>query len=403
MVKKSKFVAPAIEPASATDRWRIVSLGDVVVHRQEQERNPESAGFERYLMVDHLDADRLKISRWGAIEGGDLPPTFYKVFRSGQVLYPTRNPHLRRVAYADFDGICGEKTLTLESNGEIEPRLLPFVFQTDRFIEHAKSMAIGSTNPHVRWRDIAAYEFPLPPKDEQRRIADILWAADEAVTQKNSALSKVEDVLQAFLCDAFTSRAEDEKQAFLQELCAESITYGIVQAGPHIPDGVPYIRVSDMVSEAFVIDSILRTAPQIAARFRRSTVKSGDIVFALRGAPGLVRVVPEFLDGANLTQGTARISVRADVNRDFVLWALRSPMVRKQIATEAKGSTFKEITLASIRKLRILDKARNEQDQIADCANSIYARMEETKTSCADAMSLYAELRNSMLSVGIRK
>src|SRR5262249_41038913 len=95
--------------------------------------------------------------------------------------YPTRNPHLRRTAYAEFDGICGEKTLTLESNGEIEPRLLPFLFQTEQFIEYATSMAIGSTNPHVRWRDIAAYTFLLPSKDEQRRIADILWAADECI------------------------------------------------------------------------------------------------------------------------------------------------------------------------------------------------------------------------------
>src|SRR5690348_9873062 len=80
----------------AQNGWRQVELGDVVEVRNELERVPKEAGFERYLKVEHLDANSLKIKRWGLIKNGDLPPTFYKVFRKGQVLYPTRNPHLCR-------------------------------------------------------------------------------------------------------------------------------------------------------------------------------------------------------------------------------------------------------------------------------------------------------------------
>jgi len=70
---------------------RLVKLGDIVEKREELEHNPEAAGLDKFLKVEHLDEESLKIKRWGLIINGNLPPTFYKVFRKGQVLYPTRN------------------------------------------------------------------------------------------------------------------------------------------------------------------------------------------------------------------------------------------------------------------------------------------------------------------------
>lgn len=176
--------------------WELVKLGDVVEHCQELERNPKQTGFSRYLKVEHLDADCLKISRWGDISNGDLPPTFYKIFRAGQVLYPTRNPHLRRIAYADFDGICGEKTLTISPTSRIDSKLFPFIFQNSDFINYTTTMMIGSTNPHIRWRDVASYKFLLPPKEEQRRIGEILWQVEESIRKQEYLQIKIQKIKQ---------------------------------------------------------------------------------------------------------------------------------------------------------------------------------------------------------------
>ena len=69
----------------------------------------------------------------------------------------------------------------------------------------------------------------------------------------------------------------------LQQACRETIAYGIVQCGPHIRDGVPYIRVSDMDEPELAVDAMLRTSKSIASKFARSTVAEGDLVYALRG------------------------------------------------------------------------------------------------------------------------
>lgn len=154
--------------------------------------------------------------------------------------------------------------------------------------------------------------------------------------------------------------------AELQEVCGEPITYGIVQCGPHLENGIPYIRVSDMNSQELDVSGMLRTSPTIAARFSRSTVKEGDIVYALRGKIGEVRRVGPMIAGANLTQGTARLSPSESVRTGYLLWALRSQHSLRQAELEAKGSTFREITLADLRRIQLTIPSPAEQEAISE-------------------------------------
>ncbi|MFB2871524.1 restriction endonuclease subunit S [Aeromonas jandaei] len=158
----------------------------------------------------------------------------------------------------------------------------------------------------------------------------------------------------------------------LQQICRVPITYGMVQCGPHIVNGIPYIRVSDMTARELDIDGMQRTSPQIAAAFARSTVDEGDIVYALRGKLGFVRSVPSSVAGANLTQGTARISPVPNVFGRYVFWALQSPRSLEQATQGAKGSTFVEITLASLKEIKIpVPRHKEEQKVIANALSDI--------------------------------
>jgi type I restriction enzyme S subunit len=151
----------------------------------------------------------------------------------------------------------------------------------------------------------------------------------------------------------------------LQDACREPITYGIVQCGPHMRDGTPYIRVSDMDKPELDVNGMLRTAPQIAARYPRSTVQEGDLVYALRGRLGEVRRIGASTAGANLTQGTARLSPKDGVVSDYLQWAMRSPRVAEQTEISAKGTTFREITLADLRRIHLPVPPLDEQRSIA--------------------------------------
>lgn len=162
----------------------------------------------------------------------------------------------------------------------------------------------------------------------------------------------------------------------LQAVCAEKITYGIVQCGPHIENGIPYIRVSDMNSPELDVSSMLRTSPAIASSFSRSRVNEGDVVYALRGKLGEVRRVNSAVAGANLTQGTARIAPNKQVDGSYLLWSLRSQSALRQVELEAKGSTFREITLANLRAIEIAVPPILEQQAIAEALSDTDALIE---------------------------
>ncbi len=126
-----------------------------------------------------------------------------------------------------------------------------------------------------------------------------------------------------------------------------------------------------MDSSQLSIDGMLRTSRAIANKFLRSTVKAGEIVYALRGKLGEVRLVPPELDGANLTQGTARLAPKENIDPIYLLWSLREDNFLKRSELEAKGSTFREITLADLRRLTIPVPPPKEQAQIATTLSEI--------------------------------
>lgn len=155
--------------------WTRVAFGDVVQLSRERSSDPAEDGFERYVGLEHLEPGDLKIRRWGDIAAGT---TFTNVFRAGQVLFGKRRAYQRKVAVAEFDGVCSGDIYVLEpKNGHLLPELLPFICQTEGFFEHAVGTSAGSLSPRTNWESLASYELVLPPLGEQRRIAHALQVA----------------------------------------------------------------------------------------------------------------------------------------------------------------------------------------------------------------------------------
>ena len=108
--------------------WNSVRLGDVV-RSTKVNADPASAGLDRYVAGEHMRTDDLHIRSWGTVGDGYLGPAFHRRFTTGQVLYGSRRTYLRKVAIAEFDGICANTTLVLEPSSD---ELLPTLCQLER-------------------------------------------------------------------------------------------------------------------------------------------------------------------------------------------------------------------------------------------------------------------------------
>lgn len=160
---------------------------------------------------------------------------------------------------------------------------------------------------------------------------------------------------------------------------ARPITYGIVLPGADYPGGVPYVRVVDMAEGTVQTVDLRKTSPEIAGKYRRSALVAGDVLLSIRGHVGRIAIVPPGLDGANLTQDTARIAVR-DCDPGYVRWALQGLRIQRWMERHKKGASVKGINLADVRKIPIRLPPLPEQRRIAailDQADAIRRKRRE--------------------------
>lgn len=179
--------------------WIKVKFGDVV--RQVKNKvAPETSGLERFVAGEHMTTDDLRIRSWGTIGDGYLGPAFNTHFKSGQVLYGSRRTYLRKVALADFEGICANTTFVLESKDPtvLLPELLPFIMQTQSFNEHSVKQSKGSVNPYVNFSDLAWFEFNLPPLEEQQLAINFVLASTDSGNALEDASFAGERLLKAY-------------------------------------------------------------------------------------------------------------------------------------------------------------------------------------------------------------
>jgi restriction endonuclease S subunit len=253
----------------------------VFIKKEENDKANAHDRFDRFLKVEHMDAQSLHLKRWASQEKGDeINPTFYKIFRKGQILFPTRNPHLKRTALASFDGICGEKTLTLEPNKKLViPEFIPFLFHSESFYEHTTSAIVGSTNPHVRWRDVANYEFLLPPKDQQVQLAELLWAMDEVIEREKEVEQKFQHTLFSSLKGIF--QKTNVRKRFI-DLCSNQPKYGANSPAIDYDNITRYLRITD-IGEFGELNDEKVSAEKHEDKY---LLKYGDFLLARSADPG---------------------------------------------------------------------------------------------------------------------
>ena len=264
----------------------------------------------------------------------------------------------------------------------------------------------GGTRSKLTRGEMEQIVIALPPLEEQQRIAEILDTIDETIRATERVISKKEmelDGLAAHLMSHSSPFREwDERPLGEWARRGSPITYGIVQAGPHVQNGVPYIRTGDMRTE-LRIEGLLRTSNRVAEAHARSRVSEGDIVCAIRATVGRVLVVPPELDGANLTQGTARITPGPDADRYCLLWALRSEEVKAQIRSAQKGTTFQEITLYQLRTLTVrLPVNLSDQRRLAAYLRAVEAALRTEQLALDKLRELRSGLAADLLSGRVR-
>ncbi len=397
---------------SQTYDWKIVRF-DSIVENVRESAMPEPDDSEHYIGLEHLDSGSLRVKHWGS----DVTLIGQKLkMKKGDILFARRNAYLRRIAIAPHDGLFSAHGMIMRPKIDmVHPDFLPFFLVSDHFMERAIKISVGSLSPTINWSTLKKQEFTLPPLTEQKRIAKVLWAVEQSIWKTEDAIEVVERYRRTLMKHLFTyglvsikkARQVNIKQTRigeipeswnvtkLENLVRNPITYGIVQAGPHLDEGIPYIRSGDLVGGIIDTENLLMTSPEIAAHYKRTFVELNDIVFPLRGNIGEVALVKDDAVGVNLSRGNARISPSDRCDAHYLLWAIRSPQVAKEILRRTTGTTFREISLKELRKIPIPVPPLNVQEQIS----RILQELDIFVNSIEKHLNRLDELRKGLIQV----
>lgn len=132
------------------------------------------------------------------------------------------------------------------------------------------------------------------------------------------------------------------------------ISYGIVQPGDELEDGVPIVRPVDLNSNYYVYkNGLKRTTEAISNSYKRTILRGDELLLCVRGTTGVMGLATEELKGGNVTRGITPLYFKEGFNRIYLLGAFLSDDVQAYIKDNTVGSTLKGINMERVRKIQI--------------------------------------------------
>lgn len=369
--------------------WKRVRFGDVVENCAET-CDPAEADLERFVAMEHLEPGSLHVRSWGNVADGT---TFTRRCRPGQVLFGKRRAYQRKVAVAEFEAVVsGDIYVLTPKNKLLLPDLLPFLCLSESFFQHAVGTSAGSLSPRTNWSSLASFEFDLPPLDQQRRIAEILRAVDASLGTNDGLKLSLLEYRQTLLDSIAHEYSESHALAPLDSAIEQGrpICYGILMPGLGVENGIPVIKVRDFPDGYIRETNLLQTTPEIESPYKRSRLRSGDLIISIRGTIGRLAEVPPSLDGANITQDTARLSIAPEYNRGYLRAVLESRFVENQIQSRITGLAVKGINIGELKQIQIPLPPRRKQDEIAEKLSTVSLAQQAIAVNSAQVRSVRA-------------
>ena len=263
----------------------------------------------------------------------------------------------RCVRYVAGKFFLNDSGLSVKSKEELEQAYLNYhlLFFNDVIYHLGKGAA-------QRNLDVKAFRqlvIAIPPKSTQLSIVSELDKLNELIRIKKEQLKDYDTLAQSIFYEMFADPVENEKGWEVKELIETvipecKISYGIVQPGEHVEDGVPIVRPVDMLQTFISKDGLKKTTKEISNSYNRTILTGKELLICVRGTTGVVSLVDESLKGANVTRGIAPLLFSMDVERWFMYYQIKTPSVRGVISSLTRGIALKQINMSDLRKIQVI-------------------------------------------------
>ncbi|MBV2130216.1 restriction endonuclease subunit S [Arsukibacterium indicum] len=375
--------------------WKKVRLGDVATEYSKRCNNPSESGFERFIGSSNINQWDFRINSW---ESTDSVTSAMKLFEPNDYLLVRRSLYAsdfrERAPRANFAGVCSGDILTIRENPKmIADGFLIGILNSPALWKYVVANASGSITRRIKWRDLANYEFLLPPKEQQAELAELLWAMDEVIEKDFAVLEKLrvskESMERVFLKD---DSYETDSIMNIASVQRGRFSHRPRNAPEFYGGNIPFIQTGEVVESDKYISNFTQTLNEKGLSISKM-FPMGTIVMTIAANIGYVGILS--FDSAFTD---SLVGIQADENKvtqDYLYYYLNS----KRLAVEslATQSAQKNLSIEGFSSFQVAYPSdKKKQNQITASLDSIREIIDTTLEKISASKALQKSLINEV-------
>lgn len=252
--------------------------------------------------------------------------------------------------------------------------------------------------------EIKKSSLPLPPLEEQRRIAAILDRADAVRRKRQEAIRLTEELLRSAFLTIVGSEHPDYQRWPKVSLAELALPIrSAMRTGPFgstlrhsefVEEGIAVLGIDNAVQNRFVWGERRFITPEKYQDLKQYTVKPGDVIITIMGTTGRSAVIPQDIPTTITTKHLATITLdQAKALPEYVSNAIhREPHVLRQIALKNRGAIMEGLNLGIIKELKVHLPPMHQQILYDKVIHQVRAEQEMLEQATSDTNCLFNSL-----------
>ncbi|MEB3422131.1 restriction endonuclease subunit S [Salipiger marinus] len=351
-----------------------------------------------YVGLEHISSGGASLSPV-QVEAGELSSNKF-AFDANTILFGKLRPYLAKVVAPSVSGVCSTDILPIRPHGNLDKKFLLHFLLSPKQVAYVANRATGANLPRLSPKELAAMEIPLPPLEEQRRIAGILNATDALRRRRREVLALLDTLPGAIFAEMFG----DVHETYTLKEAGTDFRYGTSSKSQD--HGLPVLRIPNVVGGDVDLSEI-KTVPLSAKEEARFALKDGDILLVrTNGNQAYVGRSAVFKrekvaahEMADRTWSFASYLIRARLKEkellpDFIQGFLSSAAGRKQLLASSKTSAGQfNINTEALGAIRVPKVAVPAQAAFVDRVAEIKNHRQQVLDHLSELENLFASLQ----------
>lgn len=381
--------------------WRLMPLAELTEPTRKRVKPFEHPDLP-YIGMEHVEPHSMRLL--GSVHASTMKSTAVH-FKAGDVLYGRLRPYLNKVLLAEFDGLASPEFIAMPPGPQIRGRFLQYFLNHSEFVRFATALNTGD-RPRVDFEQLKHFLMPVPPLGTQDLLLEHIETQSSRLWTAKAAVDAIHRKLNLYLASAINttlsaSRSEPGTMKSLESLGRSNrkIAYGVLQPGPHMADGVPLVRVQDVIGPTVEVnDQMKRVSAEVAMRYPRTELEGNELLLTVVGTIGRSAVAGASLRGANVARAVSVIPLSDDVNPHYVRYCLTDPSVVALLNRTAHEVARKTLNLEDVRRVEVWLPSRTVQDRVVSSLDEVTTKADSLRSSLRNVSRMSRVFLDSLLT-----